>query len=73
MVRLYNRALEQPPKHKNLRVHRLVAEYFIENFSAEKEVHHINGNKTDNRIENLQLTNRSEHAKIHMEMRYKNA
>lgn len=53
MVRLYNRALEQPPKHKNLRVHRLVAEYFIENFSAEKEVHHINGNRADNRAENL--------------------
>ena len=29
------------------------AEYFIENFSAEKEVHHINGNRADNRAENL--------------------
>ena len=53
MVRLYNRDLEQQPKHKNLRVHRLVAEYFIENFSAEKEVHHINSNRADNRAENL--------------------
>ena len=65
MVRLYNRALEQPPKHKNLRVHRLVAEYFIENFSAEKEVHHINGNRADNRAENLQCLTRFQHMEQH--------
>jgi DNA-directed RNA polymerase specialized sigma24 family protein len=29
-------------------------------------VHHINGNKRDNRIENLELTTRAEHAKKHM-------
>lgn len=29
-------------------------------------VHHINHNKSDNRIENLQLTNRSDHIKMHM-------
>jgi uncharacterized protein YerC len=29
-------------------------------------VHHINGNTKDNRIENLQLMNLSEHGKLHM-------
>jgi hypothetical protein len=31
-------------------------------------VHHINGNHSDNRIENLMLTNRKEHTKLHPEI-----
>ena len=31
-------------------------------------VHHINGDKHDNRIENLELTSRSEHMKKHPEI-----
>ena len=39
--------------------------------SSEEYVHHINGNKEDNRLENLELTNIREHARMHMEMRLK--
>lgn len=45
---------------KNFRINRLVAEYFIYNPNNKKEVNHINGNKEDNRVENLEWVSSSE-------------
>ena len=48
---------------KSFLVHRLVALTFIPNPNSYREVNHINGIKTDNRVENLEWVSRSQNMK----------
>ena len=58
-----------PPKHNKgylsmgskWLVHRIVAKCWMDNFDPAKQIHHINGDKTDNRLDNLECISQTEH------------
>lgn len=55
------------PAEGYIHEHVVIMERAIGRYLEPNEVvHHINGNKTDNRIENLKLMTRSEHSRMHI-------
>jgi hypothetical protein len=59
---------EHGRKHKYIRKARAVMEAFLgRKLERDEQVHHINRNKLDDRIENLQLMSTADHARLHWE------
>lgn len=50
-------------KGKSFTVHRLVLSMFVDNIKNKKEINHINGNKEDNKLSNLEWSTISENRK----------
>ena len=60
----YRVSLTKDNKRKKTMLHRLIAEQFIPNPNNYKNVDHINGIKTDNRIENLRWCSQADNTRF---------
>ena len=56
----FHYALSKKGKVRTISIHRLIGLHFIKNPNNKKFINHINGIKTDNRIENLEWVTHSE-------------
>ena len=59
--------LKSKGKYKTVEIHRVVAQAFL-GAIYKKQVHHKNGDRTDNNVTNLQIVSKKEHRLLLREM-----
>ena len=59
--------LKSKGKYKTVEIHRVVAQAFL-GAIYKKQVHHKNGDRTDNNVTNLKIVTKKEHRLLHREM-----
>lgn len=62
-ARLYTDLSNHKDKRKPYRLHRIIAMFYLNNFSKELQVNHIDGNKLNNNVNNLEMVTCSENMK----------
>lgn len=58
--------LSKNGQRKLLFIHRLVCTAFVKEIPTDHVVHHIDGDPTNNRLENLEIMEKSKHTAMHM-------
>lgn len=74
-VKLSKKTNKKEYIRKTVRVHRLVAKYFCDNYAEEKEVHHKDLNRRSNNANNLICLSKADHLSLHkrLQQEQKNA
>jgi hypothetical protein len=62
-TRLHTASATHKDGRKGYRLHRLIAMFYLDNYSNDLQVNHKNGIKTDNRVENLEMCTCGENMK----------
>jgi len=65
----YLKLVNEKGERISLKLHKIVAMAFVPNNNNKKIIHHIDGNRLNNRADNLMFVTETEHNELHRKMR----